>query len=142
MKRKIMACALVALFATPMLVSTLSAQNTKEGQRQGSDYSVKGEKLFKQYCAACHGTDAKGNGPAASSLKKQPADLTLIQKQGEKFPTQRVSTYIDGEKDVPVHGTRIMPVWGTIFRQTKGELGQKGDVYALTRYVESVQVNR
>ncbi|HKZ80392.1 MAG TPA: c-type cytochrome [Pyrinomonadaceae bacterium] len=142
MKRRIMACALVGLYAALMLVSTLSAQNTKEGQRQRSGYVVKGEKLFTQYCAACHGKDAKGNGPAASSLKQQPADLTLIQKKGEKFPSDRVSTFIDGEKDVPVHGSRVMPVWGTIFRRTKGELGQKGDVYALMRYVQSIQVNR
>lgn len=142
MKIKIMVCALVGLCAALMLVSTLSAQTAKEGQRKDLGYAIKGGKLFKQYCAACHGTDAKGNGPAASSLKKQPANLTLIQKKGEKFPIYRIATFIDGERDIPVHGSRVMPVWGTIFRRTKGELGQKADVYALMRYVESIQVNR
>ncbi len=36
----------------------------------------KGQALFAQNCAVCHGTGAKGDGPAAASLKQRPADLT------------------------------------------------------------------
>jgi mono/diheme cytochrome c family protein len=35
-----------------------------------------GKEMYISYCAACHGTDGKGNGPAASALKIPPADLT------------------------------------------------------------------
>jgi mono/diheme cytochrome c family protein len=35
-----------------------------------------GQALFAQNCAACHGAAAKGDGPAAASLKRPPADLT------------------------------------------------------------------
>lgn len=36
----------------------------------------KGQALFAQNCATCHGAGAKGDGPAAASLKRRPADLT------------------------------------------------------------------
>ena len=36
-----------------------------------------GAALYAQDCASCHGAHGKGDGPAASSLKKaKPADLT------------------------------------------------------------------
>jgi copper transport protein len=37
---------------------------------------TRGEALFSQNCVVCHGAGAKGDGPAAASLKRQPADLT------------------------------------------------------------------
>ncbi len=35
-----------------------------------------GARLFAANCTACHGTDARGDGPAAPSLPVRPADLT------------------------------------------------------------------
>src|SRR6185369_14865263 len=32
-------------------------------------YSVKGPDLFRAHCAACHGWDAKGDGPMSAALK-------------------------------------------------------------------------
>ena len=44
-------------------------------------YVPPGKQTYKEYCAACHGFDGKGGGPAASSLNKQPPNLTtLIEK--------------------------------------------------------------
>jgi putative copper export protein len=37
---------------------------------------VRGAALFAANCAVCHGTDARGDGPAAKSLPIRPADLT------------------------------------------------------------------
>ena len=34
--------------------------------------SVEGKDNYQEYCAVCHGTDAKGNGPAAPALKIAP----------------------------------------------------------------------
>ena len=90
----------------------------------------RGKKLFMNYCASCHGVDAKGRGPVASSLKKQPTDLTRLQK-GPKFPTSEVTGKISGSLLTPVHGKRDMPVWGLIFSQQ--------DITNLVKYLESIQ---
>ena len=37
---------------------------------------VRGEALFSQNCAVCHGADARGDGPSAASLSRPPANLT------------------------------------------------------------------
>lgn len=35
-----------------------------------------GEGLFATHCAACHGAEGHGDGPAGAALKTMPADLT------------------------------------------------------------------
>src|SRR5579871_6879458 len=78
--------------------------------------SVAGVDLFREYCAVCHGTDAKGNGPAAVALKVKPADLTLIsRKNANKFPELHVQSVIEGDDAMAAHGSRDMPIWGQIF---------------------------
>ena len=73
-----------------------------------------GEGLFRTYCAACHGADARGQGPAASALKTAPSDLTAITaRNGGTFPRDRLVRFIaNGTPAVTAHGSRDMPVWG------------------------------
>jgi mono/diheme cytochrome c family protein len=138
MRTKWMSATVAAAVLFAALLS-LSSHGTLAGQKD--PYVDKGHKLFLQYCTSCHGNDAKGHGPVASSLRVAPADLTAIQKPGEKFPFDHVTTAIDGEKTdraIGAHGTGQMPVWGTVFRRTKG-IQKEGDVYALAKYIESIQ---
>ena len=37
-----------------------------------------GKEMFNAYCASCHGTDAKGDGPAAPALKMPTTNLTTL----------------------------------------------------------------
>jgi len=104
--------------------------------------SLAGQDLFREYCAVCHGVDAKGDGPAADALKTQPPDLTQIARQnGGKFPEIRVQNIIKGETEEPAaHGSQEMPVWGAIFRH----MGTSQDmanvrVYNLAKYIEELQ---
>jgi hypothetical protein len=100
-----------------------------------------GVELFRDYCAACHGTDARGNGPVAPALKKPVPDLTQIsQRNGGRFPREQVRNYISGESDILAHGTRAMPIWGPIFRQMDrdSELGEIR-LHNVTVYLESLQ---
>lgn len=132
----------VAAFSL-LAVLTLTLCLLPKASQAGGDnaYVEKGHKLFRQYCASCHGLDAKGNGPVATSLKSPPADLTALQKKGEKFPTDRVMTVIDGEQTdraIEAHGTNKMPVWGTEFRRAVG-LQKNNYVLSLTKYLESIQ---
>ena len=54
--------------------------------------------MFKQYCASCHGLDAKGHGPAVPALKVPPPDLTSLTKNNHgKFPEPRVFQAIKGD---------------------------------------------
>ncbi|MDG1462191.1 MAG: cytochrome c, partial [Gammaproteobacteria bacterium] len=78
--------------------------------------SQTGEENFEQFCAACHGSGAKGNGPVASSLKKPMPDLTMITNNNDgEFPYRKIRSTIDGRWDIEAHGTEIMPVWGYEF---------------------------
>jgi mono/diheme cytochrome c family protein len=40
-----------------------------------------GKQIFDANCSTCHGTDAKGDGPAAASLDPKPADLAELQSR-------------------------------------------------------------
>jgi mono/diheme cytochrome c family protein len=82
---------------------------------QQSDASS-GKAMFTSYCAACHGPEGKGNGPAASELKTPPADLTQLAKKNDgKFPADHVRSVLDFGAKAPAHGSNDMPVWGTLF---------------------------
>ena len=104
--------------------------------------AASGKEMYESYCAVCHGTDGKGNGPAASALKVAPTDLTILNKDnGGKFPSLKVSAAIRGDANVTAHGSKEMPVWGSLFRNIsqghEGEIQQR--INNLTKYIESLQ---
>jgi mono/diheme cytochrome c family protein len=103
--------------------------------------SIQGPALYKAYCAACHGPEAKGNGPVASTLKVPPADLTRISaRNGGTFPLMRIERIISGEEERRGHGA--MPAWGPVF----SEVGRDQDlgrvrIDNLARYLKDIQAN-
>jgi mono/diheme cytochrome c family protein len=75
-----------------------------------------GAAMYQRYCASCHGSAGKGDGPVASSLQRPPADLTRIAKRaGGRFDEAVLLAIIDGRRQVATHGPREMPVWGAVF---------------------------
>jgi mono/diheme cytochrome c family protein len=105
-----------------------------------STSAASGTEMFSAYCAVCHGPSGRGNGPAAAALKKQPADLTqLSKKNGGKFPGNSVVQVIKGDEILASHGSRDMPVWGKLFRETEGDRLASMRISNLTKYVESLQ---
>ena len=100
-----------------------------------------GPEMFRAYCAPCHGQDGKGTGPAASALKKAPADLTLLsQKHGGKFPAIEVLNTIKGDNIPASHGSRDMPVWGELLRSVSpGQSSVEIRVHVLADYIRSMQ---
>lgn len=121
-----------------------AAQTNSTAQKKYEQliYSVRGPDLYRAHCAACHGPEGKGNGPAAVALKTKPADLTILAKNnGGNFPTQRVQKFISGDDpSVVAHGSREMPVWGPIFHQIE-EDQDFGNVRLqnLVKYLETIQ---
>lgn len=108
---------------------------------------------FRRYCAQCHGLSGKGNGPVAASLKKKPADLTVLSKNnGGKFPREHVYDVISGASVVKAHGTREMPIWGVELKrrppyvlgaggtQQRSPQQVKAEIDLITDYIESQQV--
>jgi mono/diheme cytochrome c family protein len=104
--------------------------------------SNSGKQMFNSYCAVCHGSDARGNGPAASALKSVPSDLTLLaQKNGGKYPSAHVASVIRGQATMPSHGSQDMPIWGPLF----SSISQGHEAQVLQRttnlvaYIETLQ---
>jgi mono/diheme cytochrome c family protein len=61
------------------------------------EVTAAGKPVFEQYCATCHGRDAKGDGVASNLLTVKPADLTVISKKNNgTFPFWHVYSIIDG----------------------------------------------
>ena len=129
-----------------LLVASLAvAQSSRKEKAKETPLigSIQGPALFKAYCASCHGTDEKGDGPLAKSLKVKPADLTRIAaRNGGTFPLMRIQRIISGEEQPPSgHGSSEMPVWGPIFSQVDQDqdLGRVR-VDNLARYLRDIQV--
>jgi len=75
-----------------------------------------GAVLYARHCAACHGTEGRGDGPVAPALRRPASDLSLLARaNGGRFDAARVAAVIDGRSPVVEHGTREMPVWGVVF---------------------------
>jgi len=129
-----------------ILGAALSAQEIKRVPIQSTEAAsaASGQAMFREYCAVCHGTAAKGDGPAAAALTKRPADLTqLARKNKGKFPELEVMNYITGNDVVLAHGTRTMPVWGQLFRSLESSDNGIPDlrVKNLADYIKSLQAN-
>jgi mono/diheme cytochrome c family protein len=133
--------AVTAILITTGFSFALWSQQQPAQEKVMSAAPMSGQEMFQVYCAACHGADAKGNGPAAPALKATLPDLTLLtRKGGGKFPLMKVSQVIQGDVVVISHGTREMPIYGDMFRDIRrDELFVKQRVGLLTAYIESIQ---
>jgi len=95
---------------------------------------------YVRYCAACHGENADGNGPAASALSPRPPALTALHaKFGRPLSTDLV-VYLEGTLMPRAHGTSAMPVWGTVLRnQTGDERKDAVLLFQIVNYLECIQ---
>lgn len=119
-------------FATCLLLGASSVQATE---------AIEGKDVYMQYCAICHGADAKGNGPMAAVLKPTATDLTIISKfNNGVFPFGEVYEIIDGRAPPLAHGTGQMPVWGIAFARDSDDHTAHARILELVLYLRSIQV--
>jgi mono/diheme cytochrome c family protein len=105
-----------------------------------------GAQLFMNHCAACHGADGEGGGPAAAAMQTTVPNLrTLAQRNGGTFPEDAVTAYIDGRTLKASHGDRQMPIWGDVFRGPEQGTAQRTvrqRIVALVGFVKRIQYPR
>jgi mono/diheme cytochrome c family protein len=119
----------------------LNAQKVKKTNLVPTSASS-GQQMFNEYCAVCHGTDGKGKGPASGAMKAAPTNLTMLAtNNGGKFPDNKVYGAIRGDAETPAHGSKDMPVWGTVFQEMSH--GNAAEVQLrisnLTQYIGGLQ---
>jgi len=105
------------------------------GVAQGNE----GAALFKTLCASCHGTDGRGDGPAAGALQPPPSDLTK-----STLNLAELMRVIDGRRTVRAHGDGSMPVWGREFTDAMAGSGRENrdslrQVQMIAEYVRSLE---
>jgi hypothetical protein len=146
----------------PALVLPFSADGEPRQQSVGKRAplrpisSIAGKDLYKAYCEQCHGAGGKGDGPAAASLKKPPADLTqLAARNNGKFNRSAVEAFIQGDRPGGVlrsdKGTAApviinadgtpdeMPVYGILFRRLWPDEPVTIRCGSRARHIESIQ---
>src|SRR5579872_723048 len=98
--------------------SVATAQNKVIKQENAHpSNSWKGEDLYREFCAVCHGIDGRGRGPAAEALVQRPMDLTTIaRRNSSRFPDLHIQQIIRGDGAIPAHGSEEMPTWGNVFK--------------------------
>lgn len=85
-----------------------------------------GNTLYQSYCAACHGKNGKGDGPAATSLHPKPADHTspVVQAESDGTLFYKIS---EG------HANTAMPPFKAVL--------QSDQIWAIINYIRTLPKN-
>jgi mono/diheme cytochrome c family protein len=104
-----------------------------------------GRGWYVTYCAACHGVDGRGRGPAAEAMAQAPTDLTrLAEGSAGVFDAGAVAAYVDGRRTLAAHGSREMPVWGRRFDDRGAEVSEEtrlaaGAILLIVEHLRTIQ---
>ena len=140
------------MFAAALLVAAAATGQTQPAQPTTQQPPAAGQTVptqlergaarYQRYCAACHGKQADGKGPMASSLRQAPSDLRRIaERNGGRFDRRAIAASIDGRGTVGSHGTEDNPVWGWRgMRARKGGGPPSPSMVDMLVYLESIQI--
>jgi mono/diheme cytochrome c family protein len=84
-----------------------------EGESLRGD-AGKGQGLYVQYCATCHGQSGKGDGPVGATLNPKPADHTSAEYIGT-LTDERLYLVID-KGGMAVGKSPLMAGWGAVLK--------------------------
>ena len=132
----------VLLAALLLAVGAASARNNpvQDQDQLPANYVPSGGQIYKQYCAACHGADAKGHGTVTRVFKTPAPDLTTLAKRhGGKFPYEYVTGVLRFAPGVPSHGSGAMPMWGPLFEYFYNQSSAQHRIKNLCDYLATLQ---
>jgi mono/diheme cytochrome c family protein len=66
---------ILALLIAVLTASVLRTTGAKAGDAVTKEERAQADDIFSSRCAACHGDQGRGDGPAAGSLKPRPVDF-------------------------------------------------------------------
>jgi mono/diheme cytochrome c family protein len=95
------------------LLATVVGFAAMTGRSAAEEKPDAGTTLYRRYCASCHGTAGRGDGPVAEALATRPKDLTAL-----SYDVPTLMRAIDGRRTIRAHGPSEMPVWGYIFEES------------------------
>ncbi len=123
-----------------LIAAALVAASTAQAQD-----AERGERLFAEHCAVCHGLGLRGDGPMAEVLVVPPPDLTRIAERYDGFPRVGIAWKIDGRDPILSHGSD-MPLFGYVFGEMSRVMRDGSqmiltapEVVDLVAYLEAVQ---
>ena len=130
----------VSLFAVCATVARGNPAQDQNKDQLPANYVPSGGQIYHQYCAACHGVDAKGNGPVKRALRIPAPDLTTLAKRhGGKFPYAYVIGVLRFTPGVRSHGSGAMPMWGALFEYYYNKDSAQQRIRNLCDYLASLQ---
>lgn len=98
--RVFLVCVGVLVLATIALTSYRAVRPSKFPQRNpipSTTQSVEvGHRLYRAYCAVCHGPEGYGDGPAAASLVPRPSDLRRAADMDDSVLFARITEGLPG----------------------------------------------
>jgi len=110
------------------------------------DASIRGQRLYDNHCAGCHGASAQGDGPLAATVGMQAPNLTdLNQRNGGTFPMDDVIAQIHGYSGRYLHGG--MPEYDKVldspmvnWRTQDGDvIPTPQNIIDIARYLQEIQ---
>ena len=66
-----------------------------------------GAELYRKYCAACHGAEGRGDGPAASGFDPPPTDLTDVERMQQLTDDSMLEVLSGGSGTMPGFGSML-----------------------------------
>jgi len=92
--------------ATTVASDSIPAEYAGKTNPLGVDAATSGAEIFKNNCAACHGSEGHGDGPASAALDPAPRNLAEMQAQvGDDYLFWRINTGKEGTAMVAWKGT-------------------------------------
>ncbi len=138
-RRYIVWAAVVVAGLALVLAAPAAAQTTVKRASGLVVTDFDGHKLYDTYCAACHGSEGKGDGLAVEGLQEAVPDLTLIAVRDGKFIPLHVMAHV-----TEAHGgLEGMPDEGNLFLHSCGGADKAHLAAAnLTRHIQAMQAAR